>query len=98
MVKTFYKDIGRDRIDEIFRQGGAQVDFIENVFREWVKLNQFTLNDEYARQQGIARKKDDIDQFSLWLVDNIYLQVYCKRNDNAIVKDFCIHHYGYKST
>ena len=95
MVTDNYKDIGRDRITEIFNQGLRQIDFIETVFREWVKLNQMILNNEYSTQKGIPRQEDDLDIFSLWLVDNIYLQVYCKGNDNIIVKEFCIEHFGY---
>ena len=96
MITDNYKDIGRDRIKEIFEQSLGQIEFIETVFREWVKLNQMTLNNEYHIQKGIPRKEDDIDIFSLWLVDNIYLQVYCKGTDNIIVKDFCIEHFGYE--
>ncbi len=91
-----YQNIGRHRIKEIFDQGLEQIEFIETVFREWVKLNQTILNNEFSSQKGIPRKKGDLDIFSLWLVDNIYLQVYCKRPDNRIVKEFCIEHFGYK--
>ena len=38
----------------------------------------------------------DLDIFSLWLVDNIYLHVYCKGTDNIIVKEFCVEHFGYE--
>ena len=96
MITDNYKDIGRDRIIEIFKQGLGQIDFIETVFREWVKLNQVTLNNEYSIQKGIQRQEGDLDIFSLWLVDNIYLQIYCKRNDNIIVKKFCVEHFGYE--
>ncbi len=54
------------------------------------------LNKEYANQKGNPRQEDDIDQFSLWLVDNIYLEVYCGESDNTIVKEYCIKHFGYK--
>jgi len=30
------------------------------------------------------------------LVDNIYLQVYCKGTDNIIVKEFCVEYFGYE--
>ena len=40
--------------------------------------------------------RGDLDQFSLWLVDNIYLQVYCEGSDNTIVKEFCVKHFGYE--
>ena len=96
MITDNYKDIGRDRIKEIFEQGLGQIEFIETVFREWVKQNQMILNNEYSIQKGIPRQEDDLDMFSLWLVDNIYLQVYCKGIDNIIVKEFCIKHFGYK--
>ena len=96
MITDNYKDIGRDRIKEIFEQGLGQIEFIETVFREWVKQNQMILNNEYSIQKGIPRQEDDLDIFSLWLVDNIYLQVYCKGNDNIIVKEFCIEHFGYE--
>ena len=96
MTKDNYKNIGRERIKEIFEQGWGQIEFIETVFREWVKLNQAVLNDEYSFQKGVPRQEDDVDIFSLWLVDNIYMQVYCKCNDNDIVKEFCIKHFGYK--
>ena len=96
MITDNYKDIGRDRIKEILKQGLGQIDFIETVFREWVKQNQMILNKEYSIQKGIPRQEDDLDMFSLWLVDNIYLQVYCKGNDNIIVKEFCVEHFGYE--
>ena len=96
MITDNYKDIGRDRIKEIFEQGLGQIDFIETVFREWVKQNQMILDNEYSIQKGIQRRKDDLDIFSLWLVDNIYLQVYCKGTDNIIVKEFCVEHFGYE--
>ena len=91
-----YKNIGRDRIKGIFEQGLRQIEFIETVFREWVKLNQMILNNQYSLQKGLAREEDDLDIFSLWLVDNIYLQVYCKGSDNIIVKEFCVEHFGYE--
>mgnify|MGYP001184080010 FL=1 len=91
-----YNDIGRNRINEIFKEGWSQVEFIEIVFREWAKLNQVALNKEYSNQTGLTRKDDDIDQFSLWLVDNIYLQVYCEGSDNMIVKEFCIKYFDYE--
>ena len=96
MIKYNYKNIGRDRIKKIFEQGLGQIEFIEAVFREWVKQNQMILNTEYSIQKGIPRQEDDIDIFSLWLVDNIYLQVYCKGTDNIIVKEFCVEHFGYE--
>ena len=96
MITDNYKDIGRDKIKEIFEQGLGQIEFIEAVFREWVKQNQMILNNEYSIQKGIPRREDDLDIFSLWLVDNIYLQVYCKGIDNIIVKEFCVEHFGYK--
>ena len=98
MIVNNYKEIGRDRINEIFEEGWSQVEFIEIVFREWAKLNQLALNKEYNNQKGISRKEDDIDQFSLWLVDNIYLQIYCKGSDNMIVKEFCVEHFGYEES
>ena len=73
-----YSDLGRERIKEIYEQGWSDIEFIEIVFREWVKLNQIKINKEYFNQKGIDRLEGDIDQFSLWLVDNIYLQLYCK--------------------
>jgi len=96
MLANNYNDIGRGRINEIFNEGWSQVEFIEIVFREWAKLNQLALNKEYSNQTGLTREDDDIDQFSLWLVDNIYLQVYCKGSDNMIVKEFCIKHFDYE--
>ena len=96
MEKINYRNIGRDRIKEIFEQGLGQIEFIETVFREWVKLNQMILNNEFSIQKGLTRKEDDLDIFSLWLVDNIYLQVYCKGPDNIIVKEFCVEHFGYE--
>ena len=91
-----YSDIGRERITEIFEQGWSDIEFIEIVFREWAKLNQVALNKEYANQKGASRQEGDIDEFSLWLVDNIYLQVYCKCSDNTIVKEFCVKHFDYE--
>ena len=96
MITDDYKNIGRNRIKEILEQGFGQIEFIETVFREWVKLNQMTLNNEYQIQKGIPRKENDLDVFSLWLVDNIYLQVYSKGTDNIIVKEFCVEHFGYE--
>ena len=71
MITDNYKDIGRDRIKEIFEQGLGQIEFIETVFREWVIQNQMILDNEYSIQKGIPRRKDDLDIFSLWLVGNI---------------------------
>ena len=96
MIKDNYKNIGRDKIKEILDQGLDQIEFIETVFREWVKSNQVILNNEYSFQKGIPRQEGDLDIFSLWLVDNIYLQVYCKGADNIIVKEFCVEYFGYK--
>tara|TARA_Y100000768_G_scaffold296062_1_gene229880 strand:+ start:1308 stop:1616 length:309 start_codon:yes stop_codon:yes gene_type:complete len=92
-----YNDVGLERINEIYEEGWSQVEFIEIVFREWAKLNQVALNKEYANQKGVLRKENDIDQFSLWLVDNIYLQVYCEGSDNKIVKEICVKHFGYEN-
>ena len=86
---NIYKEVGRDRIKEILNEGWSQIEFIEIVFREWTKLNQISLNNEYVNQKNIKRSEGDLDRFSLWLVDNIYLQIYCKRNDSDIVKEFC---------
>ncbi len=96
MIKNNYQNIGRKRIKEIFKQDLGQIEFIESVFREWVKLNQMALNNKYFSQKGVSRHEANLDTFSLWLVDNIYLQVYCKTSDNKIVKEFCVKHYGYK--
>ena len=98
MVINNYRDIGRHRIKEIFEEGWSQIEFIEIVFREWTHLNQEVLNAEYFSQTGVARHEDDLDHFSLWLVDNIYLPVYCKGSDNTIVKEHCIKHFGYLDT
>ena len=75
-----------------------QIEFIEIVFREWAKLNQDALDKDYALQKGVPRQDGDIDQFYLWLVDNIYLQVFCKSSDNTIVKEFCVKHFGYEES
>ena len=95
-MKNNYKNVGRNKIKVIFEEGWSQIECIEIVFREWTKLNQIVLNKEYANQKGIVRQEGDIDKFSLWLVDNIYLQVYCKGTDNIIVKEFCVEHFGYE--
>ena len=42
-----YNDLGRERIKEIYEQGWSNIEFIEIVFREWVKLNQIKINNEY---------------------------------------------------
>jgi len=96
MKSTSFKDLGPDRIKDIRDEGWGQIEFIEVVFREWVKLNQSILDKEYTKQNGVARNDDDLDCFSLWLVDNIYLQVYCKGNDNIIVKELCVKYFNYK--
>ena len=96
MVTNKYKNIGKDRIKVIFEKGLGQIEFIETVFREWVKQNQMLLNNEYSIQKGIPRQEGDLDILSLWLVDNIYLQVYCKGTDNIIVKKFCVEYFGYE--
>ena len=89
MNENNYKDIGTDRIKEVLDEGWSQIEFIEIVFRECAKLNQISLNKEYVKQEKVQREESDLDKFSLWLVDNIYMQVYCKTNDNKTVKEFC---------
>ena len=91
-----YSDIGRKRITEIFEQGWSDIEFIEIVFREWVKLNQIKINNEYFNQKGINRLEGDKHQFSLRMVDNIYLQLYCKGNDSAFLEENLIKQFGYK--
>ena len=71
MITNKHKNIGQDRIKVIFEKGLGQIEFIETVFREWVKQNQMILNNEYSIQKGIPRQDDDLDMFSLWLVDSI---------------------------
>ncbi len=95
-MENNYKTIGRDKIKKIFEEGWSQIEFIEIVFRDWAKLNQVALNKKYANEIGVSVDKHDIDKFSLWLVDNIYLQVYCNGSDSAIVKEFCVNHFGYQ--
>ena len=96
MIEDNYQNIGRKRIKKIFEDGLGQIEFIESVFRELVQLNLMKLNNEYFTQNGVSRHEGDLDIFSLWLVDNIYLQVYCKGTDNIIVKEFCVEHFGYE--
>ena len=50
MVIENYKNLGRDRINEILKQGWKQIEFIEVVFREWAKLNQDALAKDYTLQ------------------------------------------------
>ncbi len=94
-VKDF-TELGIEKIQEIFDQGWNDIEFIEIVFREWSKINQKKLDTEYTSQMKVERTDGDLDKFSLWLVDNIYLQVYCNGNDNVIVKEFCVKYFGYK--
>ena len=94
-VKNF-TELGFEKIQEIFDQGWNDIEFIEIVFREWSKINQEKLDAEYAREMKVERIDGDLDKFSLWLVDNIYLQIYCNGNDNVIVKEFCVKYFGYK--
>ena len=95
MENSLFKEVGLGRIEDIRAEGWDQIDFIEVVFKEWVKINQSILDKEYTKQNNIERKDGDLDRFTLWLVDNIYLQVYCKSNDNLIVKEFCIKYFDY---
>ena len=94
-VKDF-TELGIEKIQEIFDQGWNDIEFIEIVFREWSKINQKKLDTEYTSQMKVERTDGDLDKFCLWLVDNIYLQVYCNGNDNVIVKEFCVKYFGYK--
>ena len=71
-VKDF-TELGIEKIQEIFDQGWNDIEFIEIVFREWSKINQKKLDTEYTSQMKIERTDGDLDKFSLWLVDNIYL-------------------------
>ena len=96
MENSLFKELGLDKIEVIRSEGWEQIDFIEVVFKEWVKINQSILDKEYTKQNNIERNDDDLDRFSLWLVDNIYLQVYCKRNDNIIVKELCVKYFNYQ--
>lgn len=96
MNENNYKDIGTDRIKEVLDEGWSQIEFIEIVFREWAKLNQISLNKEYVKQEKVQREESDLDKFSLWLVDNIYMQVYCKTNDNKTVKEFCSKYFSHE--
>jgi len=89
-----YNEIGQDRIKEILDEGWSQIEFIEIVFREWAKHNQVALNNEYVSQNKTQRNEKDLDKFSLWLVDSIYLQVYCKSSDSNVVKDFCSRYFS----
>ena len=91
-----FNKLGKKKIQKIFDQGWNDIEFIEIVFREWSKINQKKLNNEYARQMKVERIDGDLDKFSLWLVDNVYLQIYCTGNDNIIVKKFCVKYFGYK--
>ena len=95
MKNSSFKEVGLEKIEDIRAEGWGQIDFIEVVFKEWVKINQSILDKEYTKQNGVERNDDDLDRFSLWLVDNIYLQMYCKSNDNIIVKELCIKYFDY---
>ena len=97
MKTNKYKDVGTHRVEEIFNEGWNQIEFIEAVFKEWIKLNQTILNELYMKVTGTDRCEGDLDKFSLWLVDNIYLPIYCNSSDNIIVKEFCIKHFGYSN-
>ena len=88
-------ELGIEKIQEIFDQGWNDIEFIEIVFREWSKINQKKLDTEYARQMNVERIDGDLDKFSLWLIDNIYLQIYCKGEDSRAVKEICIKEFGY---
>ena len=90
-------ELGTEKIQEIFDQGWNDIEFIEIVFREWSKINQKKLDIEYSKQMKVDRIDGDLDKFSLWLVDNIYLQIYCRGNDNVILKEFCVKYFGYKN-
>ena len=68
-------ELGIEKIQEIFDQGWKDIEFIEIVFREWSKINQKKLDTEYTSQMKVERTDGDLDKFSLWLVDNIYLQI-----------------------
>ena len=37
MLIENYKNLGRERINEILMQGWKQIEFIEIVFREWAR-------------------------------------------------------------
>ncbi len=50
MLIENYKNLGRERINEILVLGWKQIDFIEIFFREWAKLNQDALDRDYALQ------------------------------------------------
>ena len=91
-----FNELGIGKIKEIFDQGWNDIEFIEIVFREWSKINQKILDNEYAKQMKVGRIDGDLDKFCLWLVDNVYLQIYCTSNDNIIVKEFCVKYFGYK--
>ena len=54
MNNNKYSVVGRDRIKEILDEGWSQIEFIEVVFREWTKLNQVFLNNEYFLQNKIS--------------------------------------------
>ena len=62
-LSTSFKDLGPERIKDIRDEGWGQIEFIEVVFREWVKLNQSILDKEYTKQNGVARNDDDLDCF-----------------------------------
>jgi len=96
MNENNYKEIGLNRIKEILEEGWSQIEFIEIVFREWAKFNQILLNKEYVKQAKVQRVEGDLDKFSLWLVDNIYLQVYCNGNDHKTVKEFCSKYFSFE--
>ena len=98
MITESYKNLGCDRINEILKQGWNQIEFVEIVFREWAKLNQEALDNDYTLQKGVPREDGDMDQFYLWLVDNKYLQSFCESSDNIIVREICIKYFDYKDS
>ena len=62
MKNSSFKEVGLEKIEDIRAEGWGQIDFIEVVFKEWVKINQLILDKEYKKQNNIERKDGDLDR------------------------------------
>ena len=80
------QNLGIKKIKDIGNQGWTRIEFIEQVFKSWIVKNELLLIDAYEKVTGKTLVDKADDNFNLWLVDYIYLDIFCKTLDNEHLK------------